>query len=155
MIIFFLFTPLIFMAFITISLMKRESIKWELNRGNRCWNCKEKKEPNWNIKSGEVNLNLSLCEICERHLKISKIISIRNRLYYGLKKIIISSKSKWIMITILIINLLILLFNFIVPFFLPELKTFAIISFIIVSHLFWVWMYLEHRLTSIKKPSTK
>lgn len=152
-IIIFLITPLIFMTFITISLLKRETIKWELNRGNRCWNCKEKKEPTWNIKSGEVNLNLSLCEQCERHIKISKVISVKNKLYYALKKIIISNKSKWVMITLLILNLLILLLNFYVPFFLPELKTFAMTSFIIVSHLFWTWMYIEHRLTSIKKPS--
>lgn len=147
----FLTFPLVFLLILINSLRKRDSIKFDILWGKRCWYCKEALTEHIQYLFTEKKEKLKCCTTCQRHLKIIQIRSPFRYLITRIHKFIISDRYNKFISFLVFFNLLLLCIYILFTFFLMNYFLLIFIPFFLFNNLFWLVLILNQHLTSIEK----
>lgn len=145
MITFILLSPILFMGFLFYLFFTRQSVKYDMQSGKCCWNCKEATVP--------LKFDFLLCESCQRDLKIVKVYSFWSYMAYKFKRMIVTTNFRKLLYIILLLNVIfMLLLGFFAVNKFPFREEFSL-AFTLLISIFWILLIIENKLTTIKKPS--
>jgi len=148
------FIPFIYILILLFFLYKRKSVKYDIQWGRICWNCKgelDEVSPIFNKDKG-LNKELKCCKPCDRDLKIIQISSTSISFLIKIKRLIISDEFKKILKALIFINLFMLIL-FIFSIILSNYFKQLLILNTLFNVSFWILLISEQYFTTIKKPS--